>query len=195
MRIISKERDYYDGVQGMAFDKSLLYVRTPIEVPKENVKNYKLPKIYLSDMSYRLDRGVIGFCGKLYPFISDGSQYVKGGFHCYYSLAELERKLNINKYQHKRLEEFFKVSEDLELFIQNKSPIFVYDGKKIIWNSLLRTYSFEKVVDPYQAFQSIRMFLSNLASPEVEIPKVDDKSNLLRHGFDNWSFKKRGKSQ
>ena len=194
MRIISKDKDYYDSIQGIYFDKSLIYLRTPFEVARKDVKDYKLPKLYLSDISRRLDYGAVGFCGELYPFISSGNPFVKGGFHCYYSVLELEKKENIqlNKYTRLRLIRYFeRPLINFELFLQNRSPIFVYDGEKVIWNALLRTYEFQKIEDPYQAFQKIRMFMSNLASPEKEMPKIDDKSNLYRHGFDNWSFKKR----
>lgn len=87
MKIVSKYKDYYDGIQSMGFDKSIVYVR------HETVKSVKKPKSYKSYLqnsedTLELDRInletgdykpnqehidcselEVGFCGKLYPAI------------------------------------------------------------------------------------------------------------------------------
>ena len=87
MKIISKFKDYYDGVQAMGFDNSLIYVRHQV------IKSFKRPRTYQSYLNssndtLELDRInletnlnkpnqehikctelEVGFCGKLYPTI------------------------------------------------------------------------------------------------------------------------------
>jgi hypothetical protein len=82
MRIVSKFRDYYDSAQGYGADPKLAYIRETKELtlkepywsqrmgPDDRKLNAamnwfrdKLPPSY----TY-YDRGVVGFCGKAYPF-------------------------------------------------------------------------------------------------------------------------------
>lgn len=87
MKIVSKYKDYYDGVQAMGFDEKLVFVR------HQELKSFKKPNSYNkfregSDDTLELDRInletsnyepeqehidcyelIIGFCGKLYPGI------------------------------------------------------------------------------------------------------------------------------
>lgn len=73
MRIISEQKDYYDCVQAMGQDQSLVYVR------KEKVVDYTWPKgypfpVFLSHhyqtKNYvEIGNFTVGFCGKIYPAI------------------------------------------------------------------------------------------------------------------------------
>lgn len=36
------------------------------------------------------------------------------------------------------------------------------------------------------------MFFNNLSSPEKEMAKLSDESLAIKHGFDKWSFRKKG---
>jgi hypothetical protein len=58
MRIVSKFKDYYDVGQGLGYDPSIVYVREEKEIIFD--KKYH---------RYNPSRGIIGFCGKLYPFV------------------------------------------------------------------------------------------------------------------------------
>lgn len=64
-----------------------------------------------------------------------------------------------------------------------------YDGKIVI-NPCLNKFQFAKVKDPTAAFQEIYQWLSNKASPEKPIPKMDDKLAIEQHGFNKFSFRK-----
>ena len=46
------------------------------------------------------------------------------------------------------------------------------------------------MVDPYQAFQEINMWMSNQAMPEKVIPEIDNKTMIEIKGFDKFSFRK-----
>lgn len=85
MRIFSKFHDYYDACQGIGiYDPLIVYSREEQEVELD-----KYPFPYLS-LPYRvgdvdLEQGVVGFCGKLYPFVAitlwDGVSYKP--IYCY----------------------------------------------------------------------------------------------------------------
>lgn len=105
------------------------------------------------------------------------------------------------------LEMFFldlesKKEDYKEFFIQKKCPVwsvapnldsqndFGYFERVITYHEQLSKYDFVKVVNPFQAYQEIQMFLGGLASPEKPIPPISDKDMLIAKGFDKWSFKK-----
>lgn len=151
---------------------------------------------------------IIGFCGRLYPLIKVSVSGEKNKF--FYSVHDLDKfmektlkKKDLAIYLNERgysVRSFFKKVEEVtkvgEAFILNRSPIVVFSEYKdkesyAIWNARLRDYQFEKAVDPYQAFQQIEMFLSNLAVPLKPIPPRTDLEKRDSHGFDYWSFKKK----
>ena len=92
MRIISDFRDYYDSVQAAGQDRSLVYLRKPVEVrysgpaPQEPypfpvtealriAREY--PDLYLKNFT-------VGFCGRIYPVILvDGSGTADSEAYCY----------------------------------------------------------------------------------------------------------------
>lgn len=71
MRIISKYADYYDWVQCYGIDKTLTYVR---HFNSESI-DFKFEYHYPHHHSYydapqqRASVGIIGFCGKIYPYV------------------------------------------------------------------------------------------------------------------------------
>ena len=75
------------------------------------------------------------------------------------------------------------------------TPIFMYhvkeNKKKIIINPNLKEFKFYKVIDSFQAFQEIQMFIGGvLGSNENEMIEIADKYKIKKHGFDKWSFRK-----
>ena len=78
MRIISRFHDYYDCVQAMGQDRSLVYVRNPEEVDCKQ-GGFFFPsftacmRTYYDrfDATHKLDVDdhVVGFCGKVYPVV------------------------------------------------------------------------------------------------------------------------------
>ena len=69
MRVISESKDYYDCIQAMGQDRSIVYVRKEKEVYVS--KNWPFPP-YGIDSSLNkvgIQQFIIGFCGKIYPMI------------------------------------------------------------------------------------------------------------------------------
>lgn len=66
---------------------------------------------------------------------------------------------------------------------------------KVIVNPKLSDYNFAKVVDPYQMFQNISMYIDGVMSlSQEEAPKQTDKEKILSHGLDmRYGFRHRPK--
>lgn len=91
-------------------------------------------------------------------------------------------------------------------FLHHRSPILVYDYQKhptqdpdtkvwvyknMIANANLRKLEFFKLFNADQAYQELRMWMSNLAQPEKVIPVPDNKTMVEIKGFDpRYSFRK-----
>ena len=157
MYIISKKKDYYDGVAGTTgIDKAIVYDRQIIEVEEKDFPlifkrhrgfNYKKPnpfyslgnaqikkelKVLYGDVSYF----IIGFCGKLYPgwkLYSEGQPRSYGGREL---IITIEYDSNIIR---NLIEKFIwqgNFDDDLQyvknydalyLFRELNTPVFLYD--------------------------------------------------------------------
>lgn len=138
-----------------------------------------------------------------------------------YDLSWMDNKwLRTHSSNSAAVEQFFKPrngekvwGEKLLLDIRDKHPIFSvqntqqYQGKDNLWHfdstltisPLLNRYSFQRVKPPQQAYQDIRMWLSNKAAPEKPIPELSNEDLAASKGHGGkYSFrtppsKKRGK--
>lgn len=95
-----------------------------------------------------------------------------------------------------------------EFFIKYETPIFLFEQLewrythnsqnrwRLTKNVCLKDFGFQKIVDPFTAFQEISMFfnstLTNLKTPVM--PVGDDKVLAASKGFDKWSFRKIGEN-
>jgi hypothetical protein len=83
-----------------------------------------------------------------------------------------------------------------KVFEEHRCPIFVVRTEPrsrkqtLLINPPLKDYEFIRVMDPYQAFQEISMFLGNMAEPRKPIPKMSDEDMASIKGFDKYSFRK-----
>lgn len=83
-------------------------------------------------------------------------------------------------------------------FDEEKIPVFFSrhqdnekDGRQVEWNARLVDYEFHRVIDSYQAFQQIAMWLANQAVPIKPIPKISNDDMIESKGFDlKFSFRK-----
>jgi len=112
-------------------------------------------------------------------------------FNEYIDLVEKEK----NKY------EFIFKLYDTPIFLLrnyegNNDDIEIQNNKEeilpgIIINPVLKNIKLKKVINPYECFQEISMFLTYLHNPEEEIKveKMDDNIKRDSHGFNKCSFK------
>lgn len=146
MRILSKYKDYYDGVAGtMGIDKTIIYDRTVIEFEnkqeypqqfkKDKTFNHKKSNrfhsldLYCVDSKYYDDGSpfIIGFCGKLYV----GWKFYKGD-KCDFTYDENIIKENVkNKKWSSNLSDdlnYIKNYDSIDLFREYNTPIFILDN-------------------------------------------------------------------
>jgi len=65
-----------------------------------------------------------------------------------------------------------------------------YEARWFIDPPLLRQVGFQQLMDPYTAFQELSMYLGNRARPENSMITISDKSKIIKHGMDKWSFRR-----
>ena len=183
MRIISDFYDYYDSVQKYGQDQSIVYNRKIKQIPEL----LKLREPY----------GVIGFCGKWYPFLHEQKEFELDKYI-------YDKKLITEKEKHYFFrEDPVSKTEKLEIepFIKYNTPIIVQfsyynwrkgtnEGTEI--NARLNIFQFQKIKDPMTAFQEIQMFISGvLGTPEKETIQISDNDMRDKKGFDKWSFRRK----
>ena len=96
MKIISKERDYYDSAQGMGIDETLVYVRHPYKAKLDEFECKFIKDLFncaprWSNNRWRYDRDelkcsaepfIVGFCGKTFPGMKLRIAVGKDSFGC-----------------------------------------------------------------------------------------------------------------
>lgn len=100
--------------------------------------------------------------------------------------------------------------KELDILIENKISVAIEDSNtfdkssanryKYLWfinTDGLKDIGFQKIVDPYQAFQELSMFVGGVL-PRSPHPMIDlsknEKVMVAKHGMDKWSFRKQPKS-
>jgi hypothetical protein len=243
MLIVSKDKDYYDSAVGMGIDKTIVYERHERVIDqnlfwlpdqifgkadqwgfKRRFNDISLgcsayPKSY-SD-SRKAYSGVVGFCGKLYPFIKfyeENKKEFNNPLHLTlvsFDKDECYKKLDFNKkkekyyYWSKNPEESFLNNweklinfDPIEVHRKFNAPIFVFDNSnkddKFVINSQLKGYKFVRLFDPYMAFQEVQMFVSGVlgTNEDGNDPVMTEKQKVGQHGFDDkYGFRTRPKKK
>jgi hypothetical protein len=206
MKIFSKTRDYYDVCQQFGTDDSLHFIRNEdkVGVPK-SLKGYEVGSVahrnkkypYGHNLYWMVDKIWIGFCGQMH-FGVVGNNYIAWNEDAIEVLKEVYQTTQ------KFLEGYYKKLFDtiqnqintrtVEPFIELDCPIFLLRKNNtnafIVKNPCLRNFGFEKVKDPYTAYQEISMFIGNELAKQVDPQPLSDKDRLIAHGMDPvWSFR------
>ena len=181
--------------------------------------------------------GIVGFCGKLYPFfqfkhylgheveVDENALIMKTKDVYYYRTNEIEE--HVLQYMNNKQAEHFlfgsatKYSvcptiKDYEFWFrqidameQDKNVQILFDNFNIpvffarrtertafITSHFdkLNTLQFYKVINPYQAFQQIQMFLGNAVTTKP-MPVISDELKAESKGFDKFSFRNTPRSK
>lgn len=190
MRIISDFHDYYDSA-AMQISMEPIWKRTAqVIADQDNFDALRWAminsrKLRLGLRKLRENLIVVGFCGSVHVglYRSVEQPRKKGEiipttltFYDYTPQDETEREVFTLAAQH--------VAPLAE-------PIWVKTVRETRINCPLKPYEFFKVKSTFEAAQELDIYLSNLAAPEMPIPKADDRTKLLAAGFDEkWSFRK-----
>jgi hypothetical protein len=205
MRLHSDFHDYYDHAIGYGVDERVHYNRyqKPASI---NLKSH------LNRPSHR-NSGLMGFCGKTYPFIElhrYDRNFAEEDNWGEYSIVETrfafseQEYLDTEKERSDFRDEFhsYLYSIDLEIrqyfnewilnsdetFLEHRVPVwsakFYTEEPNAILNPRLKDYAFEKLREPFTAFQDISMYLANIRVEQKHVDFVDDKHRIEQHGFD-----------
>ena len=150
----------------------------------------------------------LGFCGKVYclavPDSHQGSAFYNDktvDFTQYYGdldtlkrlfpqVEEANKRIRYEYSQYKYPRHLGVVEEQDNIFLTLGVPVFAvfphhYGGEMYVLNPCLKDVGFFRIVEPYQAFQQLEQYLSNvLLRPDVAPAPVDDKTKIRSHGFD-----------
>lgn len=224
MRVISDFHDFYDSVQKFGQDRALIYHRTTYSYDgvlpfDKHIYYERLPLTYVTK---QVQYCVIGFCGKLYPLVvfNDGKAIcysmdeVDDYFEAHYrgrDLEEYKKKYSkvwswgLRRKSFRAFFDYYKEYTELarvrDLQEGHRAPIFIVaksraEPVRLTFNIKLETYAFQRIVNPYAAYQEISMFLGNIAAPERPLPEIDDLTMCEAKGFDKKSsFRKEAKAK
>lgn len=220
MRIVSKQTDYYDSLQGnIVGNSSIKYIRQEKSVPIEGDwpfkklihKNSPFNRVPISnELSFYLI--YVGLCGTNYHGVKFEDQY-------FYTLSQLHNYLmnksevGSAKYEKIRLLEKYNSSlpdlieyfraEPLDYEADPQYPIavsttdffgewskFKTATRQIHYDCLLRPYEFFKAVGPYELYMKLESWHANQVIPEKPLPIMSDSIKINARGFDKWSFRK-----
>lgn len=204
MILHSDFRDYYDSAIGFGVDEKIHYNRFQ--------KAHQIDLRSSTDFPRDARIGILGFCGSLYPFVcverydkirdcdldDDYDGKVVEIFYAFnpHELSEYVEKwydFVQGPYDHHRekgLRKFFldwSRNAD-EIFLDLKVPtwiaFFLKAAPNGILNPSLKEVGFERLKDPFSAFQEISMYLANILVEQKDITEVEDRYRIEQHGFD-----------
>jgi len=107
------------------------------------------------------------------------------------SIEKVKRFYNKELKQHKYDYEVRPIPSKetlIDLHREFKTPIIdIANSRK---DPILKNIRFASLVDPYTAFQELSMFITNtLGIGEPETIEIEDKYKIVKHGFNDKSFK------
>jgi hypothetical protein len=206
MRLHTDFHDYYDNAVGYGIDNNVHYNRFTKEVEINIKSRTDFPPNYFA--AY-----LLGFCGQIYPIFklkkyersiyaweNDYEENQVGETFYAYSFQEAEEKSKewgdytesfggSNDRETLKMKQFYFDWNflDNEVFLQYKCPTWIVElgrNRTGLINPKLKDYGFERIKDPFTAFQEISMYLSNILVEQKEVVKIEDKFRIEQHGFD-----------
>lgn len=215
MLIISKTHDYYDVVaNSVGHDTSMRYIRTSKVISTDDSYTHSWTGLGPEHHNANGDTVYIGFCGKVYYClkVNVADRYESPRYKFIYNQEDYDiqfpkkdiklRRYKWVKYRPKDVITNWVVDSN-HLFLEHHVPIWAMYPEygtnrwgrsanliKTEINANLNQFEFFRVFDPFSAYQEITMFLGGMASPEKEIPHIDDKTMAEVKGFNKFSFRK-----
>lgn len=225
MRIISEFRDYYDCIQRMGQDQSIVYLREKkvieMQWPFPGCSGYYGP--WNSNLTQHC---IIGFCGNITPLVELRADEESPPVLCWDTEATdafMQAHMKAHEWRDYRksrwswrsnfrrfFEECARRKSSFEyLFRDHHSPLFVASGgnnkPKIVFNACLKDVQFYTRYDSYQAFQELAMYMGGVLGThgghktkyqgEPMSSEVSDRDLAAAKGFDKFSFRKEKKSK
>lgn len=216
VRIISKFRDYYDGVMKTGMDREVVYVREKKNIVLKDALDINFSTEHTSSYT-KVELVFLGYCGAVYKIYVVSTSWndhpeTRDVFHTFEECKAFCLANNVGSrhefgearwwpsvYQKFR---DFDTGRMVELFHKFQTPLFVvshtYSYRKpdktvITLGPCLKDLEFQRIKDTYTAYQDIFQFVAGtLNKPENKMVKISDKDKIAKHGFDKWSFRQKG---
>lgn len=214
MKIISKFKDYYDGVcQSIGIDEHIVYIRDNKE--SEEYLSYYLPctekKTYdknNSKISTYYKFCIVGVAGKLYPLVIKKVEKfnIPVTTEYIYDIVQIKaihdelwnpsarwvrRYNNWNDYidllnDNSLLNYFheYKVGSFMINKVNQYSNVFSKPVYNLELEPVLKDIEFARVVDPYTLFIEMSMFISEQLNTEIDEHITTDKEKIVSKVFD-----------
>jgi hypothetical protein len=217
MRIISKFRDYYDGVMKTGMDREVVYVREreEIDLGREFEIGFSTNR---SGSYHKVETLFLGYCGEIYRVyviefsghpISASWKFVtydyeefkevmmKWGFGSKYEFSEgrwwAGNYQKFRDYDTNRFKDLFHKFQTPLFLITNVHSYRAPDKTALTLGPSLKDLDFQRIKDAYTTYQDIFQFVAGtLNKPENKMVKISDKDKIAKHGFDKWSFRQKG---
>lgn len=206
MRIFSNYKDYYDVIE-QGSDGNIIFKRNVHEFDILNdlkvLKDYMIINNVITPIlktNGKLGYGrefhkflIIGFCGQVFPLVKVDNNYLYGkneinDFIKKYDSLPIYPSLNFFKYG---LDEVVNEIKKKDYFVNHNCSHFLIDENILITNPNLSNFKFQKIKDPFTAFNEIESFISERLIGRMESPELDDKGKIVSKGFDlKTSFRK-----
>lgn len=153
----------------------------------------------------RATRGMLYFCAKAYPFYLAFTDDHRRRFSFEPGFDELVFQDEKKRYyydwdrepgDHTPYKDWLAshMGEEIkpDIHFHFNSPSILYIGKTRIINPVMRDFDFQKIIDPYTAFQELDMFLGGVMANTKDPPSPQsDVEKVSAHGMDpKWSFRK-----
>lgn len=99
----------------------------------------------------------------------------------------------IIKYEDEQLKNATQKLNKKDLFKKYNTPVMLIKKGILTINPSLKRLQMYKILEGYQCYQEIEMFIGNILLPRDNPDQItDDKILAGNHGFDKWSFRTRG---
>lgn len=128
-------------------------------------------------------------------------KYDKDRYKTFHEKGSLHRLRASFRYEdlERAFKDFKNKKMDISIHLDEEAPVLYigYDEKVHIYikNPVLRKLQFYKIMNAFEVFQDISMFIGGVCSktfpPTVELK---EKYRIEKQGFDRWSFRKMGKN-
>lgn len=200
MKIVSKFKDYYDSMRAQDLDKEPFYLRETKVFEMHAMtddQRFEADRLTASFMPRitGLERGVLGFCGRLFPF------YIVGRDVCYDQaslVAATEHSAFTDEWGYgvygvtRAVQElgpewgYMRQRIDDGPFIRFRAPVLWRRETELVTNPILKALYFQTQVDVYTAWQELSMFLgNNMVSASTVPPRpISDVERAEAKGFD-----------
>ena len=195
MKIISKFRDYYDGMARYGIDDSLMFIR------KSEVTQELIHRDILKDFPVMYTNAAIATDYEGWDLES----------HKPIKLAFSKEELDLLAKDSSRYRlDYFRGRDKEAVFRMTSLPLPKKAHIEMFWdftptntgitfkrrtNPRLLDFGVESVVSPYDIHQNLMQLLANESNPERPMLPIDDRVRIQQHGFDTKiSFRKRAGS-